>query len=252
MAHHSPWPKQTTPPPLPHDEVHVWSVELARPSAELAALTALLSPDEQARAAKFHFAEDREHYIVGRGVLRLLISQYQAIEPTAVQFVYGAHGKPALAGDVTSGDLHFNLSNAQGVALIGVARGREVGVDVEVVRPLADAARVARRFFSEAEVAAYTAVPDTQKPEAFFNCWTRKEAFIKAIGEGLSCPLKSFDVTLRPGEPAHLLAIRGSQQAAAQWTLHSLSPFPGYVGAIMVKKGDWQLRCWEWGLVASG
>jgi 4'-phosphopantetheinyl transferase len=214
----------------------VW---LVRPSATL---VALLSPDEQVRAAKFYFDEDREHYRYGRAILRTLIGQYEQIEPTAVPFVYGEHGKPGLAG----GDLRFNLSHADGVALIAFARGREIGVDVERVRPLSDADRVARRFFSEREYGEYTAVFDAQKPQAFFNCWTRKEAFIKAIGEGLSCPLKSFDVSLLPGEAAQLREIRGSETAAAHWTLHSLDPLPGYVSAVIAEGQGWHLRCWHW------
>lgn len=227
---------------LPLDEVHVWCVRLARPSAVVAALFTKLSSDERARAAKFHFEEDRQHYVVGRAVLRTLIGGYEGVEPTAVTITYGPHGKPALPDS----HLRFNVSHASGVALLAFTRGREIGVDVEPVRPLDDADRVARRFFSDQEYAVYTAVPDAQKPQAFFNCWTRKEAFIKAIGEGLSCPLKSFAVTLRPDEPARLVQIRGSQTEAARWQLHSLTPLPGTVGAVLAEGHNWRLRCWQW------
>lgn len=220
----------------------MWCVDLSQPPASVAAMWALLSVDEQARADKFRFKDARQHYIYGRGVLRSLIGQYERRAPAAVAFVYGDQGKPGLA----SGDLRFNLSHAEGVALIGFAQGREIGVDVERVRLLTDAERVARRFFSETEYEAYTAVPEPLKPQAFFNCWTRKEAFIKAIGEGLSCPLKSFDVTLRPGEPACLQHIRGGQTTAGQWRLHALEPAPGYVGAVLAQGQAWGLRCWRW------
>lgn len=236
------WPVGERVPLLPPDEVHVWCVRLARPSATLPSLFTILSSEEQARAAKFHFPEAQVHYVVGRATLRRLIGGYEQIEPAAVPIVYGPHGKPALA----VGDLHFNVSHADGVALMAFAQGRAIGVDIERVRPLPDADRVARRFFAAVEYAAYKAVPDAQKPQAFFNCWTRKEAFIKAIGEGLSCPLKSFEVTLRPDEPARLVQVRGSEAAAAGWQLQSLDPLPGYVGAVMAERDDWRLRCWHW------
>jgi 4'-phosphopantetheinyl transferase len=236
------WPVGTAVPLLPPDELHVWCVRLARPPAAVSALFTILSSDEQARAAKFHFAEDRAHYVVGRATLRLLLGRYEGVEPTAVTFHYSLHGKPAMMGS----DLRFNVSHAAGVALLAFARGHEVGVDVEAVRPLPDAHRVAKRFFAAAEYEAYTAVPDAQKPHAFFNCWTRKEAFIKAIGEGLSCPLKSFEVTLRPDEPAQLLYVRGRQTEAAGWQLHALEPLPGFVGAVLAERGAWQLHCWQW------
>ncbi len=234
------WPRVETIPPLGPDEVHVWCLRLARPSAVVSALFTILSSAEQARAAKFHFAEDRAHYVVGRATLRLLLGDYLQMEPTAVPITYGPHGKPALA----AGDLHFNVSHADGVALLAFAWRRVLGVDVERVRPLPDADRVARRFFAAAEVAAYTAVPDADKAQAFFNCWTRKEAFIKAVGDGLSYPLRSFVVTLRPGEPARL--VQAQDEMATRWELQSLAPLPGYVGAVVAEGHDWQLYCWQW------
>lgn len=234
------WPVRHTVPPLA-EAVHVWCVRLSRPSAEVKALAALLAADEAARAQKFRFARDREHYIVARGVLRTLIGRYERMAPAAVSFQYGGQGKPAVTGD-----LCFNLSHAAGMALIAFARGREIGVDVEPVRRLPDADRVARRFFSAAEYETWTAVPWVQQPAAFFNCWTRKEAFIKAIGEGLSCPLASFGVSLRSDEPARLLHIRGSEAEAARWRLHTLAPAPGYVGAVIAEAGEWPLACFSW------
>ncbi len=155
-------------PLLPPDEVHVWGLRLARPSATVSSLFTILSSEEQARAAKFHFDEDRAHYVVGRATLRRLLGRYLQMEATAVPITYGPHGKPALA----DGELQFNVSHADGVALLAFAWGRAIGVDVERVRPLSDADRVARRFFAAVEVETYTAVPDAQKPQAFFNCWT--------------------------------------------------------------------------------
>lgn len=236
------WPADQPLPPLAADAVHVWCSSLTRPSADIRTMASHLSPDEQARAAKFHFDHHRQQYLYGRGLLRTLIGHYQQISPQAVTFTYGPQGKPALA----DADLRFNLSHAGGLALLAFTRNREIGVDIEQIRPLADAAHMARRFFAPAEVATYTAVAEPHKPQAFFNCWTRKEAYIKAIGEGLSCPLHSFEVSLQPGQPAALLQIGGSATAAAAWTLHSLDPAPGYVGAVIAHGNDWQLHQWQW------
>jgi 4'-phosphopantetheinyl transferase len=221
---------------------HVWRASLERPAAQREALWQFLSADERARAERFYFERKRQFFIVGRGLLRWLNGRYLQIPPADVQFSYGEHGKPALAGER---GVQFNVSHGQGKLLIGFARGAALGVDIEQIRLLDDADNLARRFFSEAENEAYVSVPPAQKGEAFFNCWTRKEAFIKAVGEGLSYPLRQFDVTLRPGEPARLLRVKGSVEDAARWSLFSLTPFPGYRGALVVAERPWTVRCWD-------
>lgn len=220
---------------LPYD-VHLWSVALDSPSEPLERLWGLLSLDEQVRARRFHFERDRNRYVVGRAVLRTLIGRYLSLPPTTLVFDYGTHGKPELSSVVGGRKLAFNLSNTQDQALIGFCWGGPIGVDIEQIRPLNDAHDIAKRFFSANENAIFQTIPPEQIPQAFFNCWTRKEAFIKAVGEGLSYPLDQFDVTLAPGEPARILQIRGSQQEANQWVLHTLFPVPGYVGAVVMPK----------------
>lgn len=207
----------------------------------------MLSADEHARAERFYFDKDRRRYVVGRGVLRRLIGRYLAVDPAEIRFAYGEQGKPELAApEPTERELAFNISHAQGAALFAFGWARRIGVDIEPVRQLDDAAVVAERFFSAWEVGRYTAVSPEQQPQAFFNCWTRKEAYIKAIGDGLSCPLDSFDVTLTPGEPAQLLRVRGSGTAAARWQLVSLEPVPGYAAALVADGVPWQLQRWRW------
>ena len=243
---HSTWPLPPTKPNLPKDKLHVWVASLNRPQTQLNQFWQHLAEDERARANRFYFDHDREHYIVARGLLRQLLGSYLQMPAAQIEFAYGEHGKPELAAKHANSGVQFNISHAQGVALLAFSRHREVGVDIEQVRPLDDGEQIAERFFSANEVAVFTAVPPEQKPQAFFNCWTRKEAFIKVIGEGLSCPLDSFDVTLKPGEPAELLQVKGSREAASRWKLQNLEPATGYAGAIIAEGREWQLRCWQW------
>ncbi|HEV2150490.1 MAG TPA: 4'-phosphopantetheinyl transferase superfamily protein [Longimicrobiaceae bacterium] len=227
-------------------EVHVWSAPLDPPGEAVRRYGALLAPDERARAGRFHFERDRRRFTVARGVLRSMLGRYLGLDPRRVEFRYESHGKPALAGEPAAGGLRFNVSHSGEMALYAVAAGRELGVDVEEVRPMEDGLQIAERFFSAAEVAAFRALPAEIRDDAFFNCWTRKEAFIKAVGEGLSFPLHVFDVTLAPGEPARLLASRDPNQAE-RWSLRGLpDPAPGYRAAVVVEGDGWGLACWRW------
>lgn len=239
--------KSDWPPSPPHIQLHtdaidIWLVGLEQSDAVRAKLWPLLNDEEQARAKRFYFDIHRHHFIVGRGLLRILLGRYLEVAPEKIVFAYGDHGKPYLPNTT----LNFNISHSYEMALLAFTQGRELGVDIEQIRPLEDAAAIARMNFSAKEVAEYTAVPDDQKPLAFYNCWTRKEAFIKAIGEGLSCPLDSFDVTLVPGEPAELLQVKGSLDEARKWQLHTLNPVERYVGAIIATGQDWHLNCRQW------
>ncbi len=217
---------------LPPGEVHVWRASLDRLAAAREAFWQVLSADERARAERFRFDHHRHHYIVGRGVLRGINGRYLQISPAAVQFSYGEFDKPALVNEPA---LQFNVSHSHGKLLLAFAWQTPIGVDIEQVRLLDDMDAIARRFFSAAENEDYANAGAAPKPELFFNCWTRKEAFIKAVGDGLSFPLAEFDVSLLPGEPAALLTVRGSAQEAARWSMRSFDPFPGYRGALIVQ-----------------
>jgi 4'-phosphopantetheinyl transferase len=198
-------------------------------------LARLLSADESERAERFAFERDRRRYIVARARLRQLLGERLGAAPESLRFVYKPHGKPALARCPGQRDLRFNVSHCSEVAAYAFAEGRELGVDVEEVRELADADDIAMRFFSRRERAAYMRLSVRERPQGFFNCWTRKEAFIKALGEGLSHPLEAFDVSLAPGKPARLLRVGGVPASRCGWTLSSFVPGPGLVGAVAVQ-----------------
>lgn len=240
-----------SPPPL-HlalrpDEIHVWFTSLNQPVSRFQMLSQTLSLNEHLRAERFHFQKDREHFVVSRGILRTILGCYLNIEPSWLRFCYGKHGKPALADTFGKGTVFFSMSDSQRFAIYAFSRDSEIGVDIEQIYNISEMDQIAERFFSVSENAVFRSLPETIKKEAFFNCWTRKEAFIKAIGKGLSQPLDKFDVSLVPGESAKLLRINGDSKRALRWSIQELKPASGFVAALAVKKRSWQLRCWQWG-----
>lgn len=243
----APWPEPPDNLILATNDVHVWRLPLTQPAEVRQQLAAFLDPDERDRASRFHFEKDRHHYTVGRGVLRILLGRYLGLSPAAIKFRYGQQSKPALTNDAAPFDLRFNLSHSHGEALLAFSHGRELGVDIEQIRHLNDAESIATHYFSAQDIATFLALPPEQRDEGFFNCWTRKEAYIKAIGEGLSHPLDTFDVSLTPGQPAQLLAVRSDPNELARWQLIDLKPVPGYAAAIIVEGEDFRLHCWDFG-----
>lgn len=231
---------------LPEDEVHVWCAFLDQPRSHVQALVHILSIEEQSRAERFHFERDRRRYIASQGHLRMLLGQYLRIAPEHIKFHRGTRGKPALKETgSTEANLKFNLAHSHELALYGITRNREIGIDIEHIRPIPDAAQIVERFFSAQEQRTFFSLPPEQHLEAFFNCWTRKEAFIKAKGEGLYHPLDQFSVSLAPGEPARLLQIENDPQETARWSLQALNPAPGYVATLAVEGHSCRLRCWR-------
>jgi 4'-phosphopantetheinyl transferase len=225
--------------------VHVWRTVLDVPEAQVRSLWYTLTADECQRAERYVFAKDRTHFVVARGLLRMLLGRYLGQDPPQLRFIYGPHGKPALATDLDGGTLRFNVSHSHGLALYAITRGRTVGVDVERIRPEVAQERIAERFFSPREVTLLRALPAPLQAAAFFACWTRKEAYIKATGEGLALPLDQFDVSLLPGEPAALLRTAWDPQEATRWALQDLAPAPDYRAAVAVAGHDWRLTCWD-------
>lgn len=219
-------------PPPAHDEIHVWHQSFCHEAAEVDAFRGLLSSDELQRAARFRFDKDRSEFMVSRGTLRRLLGCYLQVPPKELRFAYSAYGRPGLAGDAPSTMLDFNVSHSGGVALLAFARDRKIGIDVEKVRRDFGTSEIAERFFSTAERAALRDLPQQQRHEAFFRCWTRKEAFIKALGEGLSHPLDQFDVSLAPGTPAALLATRPDPKEVGRWTLWNIQTPGDYAAAL--------------------
>jgi 4'-phosphopantetheinyl transferase len=205
----------------------------------------LLSHDEQARANRFYLERDRRRFIVARGALRTILGRYLGVEPGQLRFRYESHGKPFLSDDLGAGELRFNLAHSNELALYAFTCGREIGIDVEYIHPVPDVEQIAARFFSVNENAALRMLPESQRLEAFFDCWTRKEAYIKALGEGLTQPLDQFQVSLIPGERAQLLSVNDVPEKVMRWSMATLSPAPGYVGALAVKGADCNIEYWQ-------
>lgn len=247
---------------LTTDRVDVWRVHLSSTTPSEASLSA----EERQRAARFHFDADRDRYIVAHASLRDILARYLQCEPSELKFSTDEYGKPslnrsndfsrfaklttdptgALRGVVTTKDIEFNLSHSGDFALIAVTRGRKIGVDVEQIRADIDLENLARRNFSPREVSELMALPPEHRTLGFFHCWTRKEAYIKAQGLGLSLPLDSFDVSHAPNEPAILRATRPEANESARWSLHSLDVESNYAAALAVEGNGLEIRCWDW------
>ncbi len=231
---------------LAHDEVHVWRASLSRPTFVVEQLRQVLEPAEVTRVQRFYFEKDRQHWTVARGLLRTLLASYLAVNPREIAFGSNAYGKPVLEHPMSNPPLHFNISHSHEMALFAFTYGRHLGVDVEYMRAGIDYDGLAKHSFSQYENTTLRVLPAEAKHEAFFRCWTRKEAYIKARGMGLSLPLHLFDVELKANEPAALLASREDPQEVARWTLRELLPGTGYAGALTVEGRDWRLCSWQW------
>jgi len=210
------------------DEIHVWQAGLDREEKFLCQLEATLSLEEKARADRFHFANDRNRFVAARGLLRELLGKYLQLAPAALEFSYEQHGKPALAEREASSGLCFNLSHSAGLAVYAIAKQRNLGIDVEHVRPESAGDDIAQRYFSAREVSDLRTLPPEERVAAFFRCWTRKEAYLKATGMGLQIPLDSFSVSLLPGKPAQFLG-----GVEARWHMDAFHPAEGYVAAVV-------------------
>lgn len=192
---------------------------------------------------RFRFEKDRRRYLVGRGVLRTLLGRYLEVAAQDLRFETAAAGKPHLASG--QGELQFNLAHSGEYVLFAIANGRVVGIDVEEIDDDFDARQVAAHFFSSNEQRDLETLTGRARVEAFFECWTRKEAYVKARGEGLSLPLDQFDVSLRPGEPARLIATRPDPAEARHWQLSGLDVADGYKAALAVEGQGGTLRFWD-------
>ena len=217
-------------------EVDVWALDVACPAHELPRLEAILSFDERARASRFRLDRDRSRFIRVRSGLRTLIGSYLGVHPADVAFEYGTHGKPMLGGGYES-SLKFNVSHSDGVALIAISHGVEVGIDVEAIRPMADADQIAARFFSPREKAELRGLPSA----SFFTCWTRKEAYLKARGHGLAQELRAFTVTVSSGVPP-VVVDHDEEGEGERWSVHDLPALPGYAAALVTRGNPLRVR----------
>ena len=234
---------------LPGDEVHLWRVDLEA-VGQASEWERLLSPDEQARAARFRSPLDQHRYATTRGVLRRILAGYLEVDASGLTFSYSEKEKPSLAGALSSA-INFNVSHSGGVSLLAFTRGREIGVDVEQIRRDFDLEAIARRFFSEHERQEMFALPTEERFEAFYRCWTRKESYIKATGEGLSLPLHQFDVSIAPGGCDALIATRPDAAEVSKWSMREIPAGPGYAAALCVRGREWKLKSWQGAAIRS-
>lgn len=232
--------------PLSGNDLHVWRAGLDLPESSLLEFKGNLSSDEQAKAEHFRFARDGNRFIAARGILRALLSGYLNLEPGAIRFRYDEGGKPRLIEEFGKGGLRFNLSHSEGLALFAFTRDREVGVDIEYRQEIPEMDQIVEHFFSERERALFGSLPENRKKDSFFSWWTRKEAFIKAIGTGLSFPLETFDVVQAEGKQVRCPGVPRETSEGPGWSMWDLIPADGFAGALVVQGGGWELRCLQW------
>ena len=239
------WPLPPTGLMLGSRHIHLWQAVLEATPERLLDYWALLAPDERERAERFRFPEHRDRFVVGRGILRALLGNYLAISPARVRFEYTERGKPFLADEPA---LAFNLSHSRDRALFAFAWHAQLGVDLECVRPMPEAAQLAARFFCPTEAAILAATPAAERSRAFFRAWTRKEAYLKATGEGI-LGLSDVEVAIAADLPPRILAIGGDRVQALGWSLYHLEPAADYVGALALdgalRAPARTLNCWQ-------
>jgi 4'-phosphopantetheinyl transferase len=226
--------------------VDIWRIDLTLSEEEIRLGRPWLSPDELRRAGRYAFEKDRRRFVVARMALRQILSTYLPAAPEGLVFAYGAHGKPELAGGLEDSELRFNLSHSAAIAVLAVARRAMLGVDIERIDGKLAAGEIAKRFFASAEAKTLQSLPPAERTKAFFASWTRKEAYLKAIGEGLSLPLHSFEVALRPGEPAALLHVPSKPKEVFRWSLYDIEVDEEYQSALAIEGQGHQLRFLRW------
>ena len=226
---------------LKSDIVDIWQACLDVDQSIFRQFGSMISTEERQRASRFHFERDRRRFVVSRGILRILLGRYLHTAPDRIQFRYGTEGKPALASD--EADVRFNLSHSDSMALFGFTRGREIGIDLEKIRPEVPSQGLAELVFSISELRAWRSLPAHQQPEAFFTNWTRKEAYVKAMGKGMSFPIKNL--TILPGGSRALIEGTAYRDEAPRWSVNQLDLGSEYAAALAVEGNDWSLRCWS-------
>jgi 4'-phosphopantetheinyl transferase len=233
-------------PDLGRHEIHVWRFYLNQSKADVSQLKDCLSVEEYRRAASFHFIRDQTNFVIRRAILRHLTASYLGLAASSVKLLSPPNGKLVISGQDGLEGIRFNCSHSADWGLIAIARNREVGVDLEQHRPLADVMALANTCFSHHEIAELTKVPEGLKTQCFYNGWTRKEAFVKAIGLGLSFPPNNVSVSLALDRPAKLLKVEGYLQAWNRWKLVSFDVNPGYSAALVYENKNANFKYFEW------
>ncbi|CAA9472171.1 MAG: 4'-phosphopantetheinyl transferase [uncultured Rubrobacteraceae bacterium] len=228
---------------LAGDEVHVWRVDVRSAYARRNDLWRVLAKDERQKATDLVFEGDRKRFVVSRGVLRVLLGRYLRAQPGSLVFGYNPYGKPFLVG---APGVRFSTSHSHDLVLLAFVRDRDIGVDVEHLRDDLGLDEIASRHFATREVATLRSLTNSSRKEAFFACWTRKEAFVKAKGRGLTLPFSRFEVTLTPGQPAMLLKVEEDIREPFRWAMQELIPGPGYAAALVVDEHNLRSSCWQY------
>ena len=230
---------------LGHDEIHIWSAALDQPQGLMQSLANTLSVDEKTRADRFRFEHDRWRFIVGRGVLRVLLAHYLSVGPDRIQFCYHPNGKPFVANFLNKLGVHFNLSHSEGYALFGFTCGREIGVDIEYIQIISEMEEIANHLFSIQERRILQTLSDKEKNAVFYNFWTRKEAFAKAVGTGLGQAFDKIDVSQCPGQPSLEMSQEVHSEKEPCWTIQDLKSVPGFAAAFAIEARNRPLHCWQ-------
>lgn len=227
------------------NEIHVWRALLDAEPLQMESLLGVLSTDEVERVARFHFEKDQIKFIVARGILRQILGSYLGKRPHELRFEYTSFGKPVLANQHVDDNLHFNLSHAGEFALYAISRDRNIGIDIEQVRDV-DVGPMVHRFFSPGEISSMEQCDEQHRTDIFFQYWTRKEAFLKAMGEGVSFPLEQCDVSCMSGNGWSPVKLLSDHKAGSRWYGKDLYPGPGYVAAIAVEGSGGEISCWDY------
>ena len=228
------------------DEVHVWRAFLDVTTVEFEMLLSFLSDDEAARAGRFHFEKDRKRFIAARGILRKILGSYLNMPPGKICFEHSAHGKPMLAPGHSNDRICFNLSHSGSLALYAVTRNKNIGIDIESIRNDVSPEQVAQQFFSQNEISSLEKVDISKRSELFFQYWTRKEALVKAMGEGVSFPLEQIDVSKVDGKALSPIRLLNTGTDVSDWHIQDLFPAEGYTAAFAVKESDLAISYWDY------
>ena len=227
-------------------EIHIWKIYLDVSNELVQIARGVLSRDEVDRADRFRLEGDRRRFTIAHAAMREILAHYLAAEPRRLTFEYGAQGKPRLVAARNAGELKFNFSHSSDLALLGVTRQISVGIDLEAVCFDFAVEEIAQSFFSADEVRTLLELPKGLRVKAFFCCWTRKEAYIKALGKGLSIPLDSFSVEFRPNEPAGLLRVESDTEGISCWSIYNIEIDSAYAGALVAEGKGHKICLWSW------
>ncbi len=230
---------------LHNNDVHIWKASLNVNSDKITTLKSILSNDEIDKADRFVFGRDQRRFIVARGLLRIILGRYLMVKPKKIKFIYNDYGKPALSYKFHKRKLHFNISHSNELVVFAITNKGRIGIDIENVHSMKDIEQIIERFFSIEEQEEFKTLPKYCQEQVFFKCWTRKEAFIKACGQGLTLPLNKFTVSVIPSEPARLKYIDNEIDKVDSWTMKEVIPIAGYVGTVVVEGNSYIFHFWN-------